>query len=114
LALDRKIIAIFSFAFLGFIGLMVHSYNSREYVETLEADVIQAHANRIGVRGPFTRLLWDYEYYLELRNIKGIRKLEVDYELFREFLGRTGVVVLEKYYRPGFGLFEYDVNGSTS
>jgi len=86
---------------------MIYSYNNREYIETLEADVTYASARKVNAR--WFSGLGEYEYYLHLKNVKGVRKIKVSYEVFRAFLGRTGVVIIEKYKRSGVGYYDYEV-----
>ena len=107
MALDRKIIAVFSIAFLGFIGLMIRSYNDREYIETVDGEVILAYSKIEGIQ-KFPGLE-RYEYYLRIRMDRGVITIEVNYELFRVFVVQSGVVVLEKYHRPLSGMYEYEV-----
>ena len=111
MALDRRIIAIFCFSFLGFTMIMVlNDYNCPyEYVDTFEAKVVFAHIEKDSVSGSFSRRLLNYRYFLELNCSRCDRKIEGDYELYREFIGRTGVVLLKKYHRPSLDRFEYEI-----
>ena len=107
MALDRKIIAVFSLAFFSFIGLMIRSYYDRDYIETLEGEVIQAYSKMEEDRKfPGLRR---YEYYLRIRTDGGVLTIDVDYELFRIFVVKRGVIVLDKYHRPLSGLIEYEI-----
>ena len=112
MALDRKIIAVFSLAFACFVGLMIQSYCSREYVETIEGEVIQAYSKMEEDRKfPGLRR---YEYYLRIRTDRGTVTMDVDYELFRIFVVKRGVVVLDMYRRPLSGLCEYEITSWTA
>jgi len=62
MALDRRIIAIFCFSFLGFTMIMVlNDYNCPyDYVDTFEAEVAFAHIEKDSILGSFSRRLVNY------------------------------------------------------